>query len=104
VASGNPMMLLSQRDSSVSAKSLQATNLQIGLPKLRCGSGHDCVRLRERFRFSSEFVAGVIVGAGIGWLIDRALGISPWGLTVFLLLGFAAGVLNVMRSAGIAPK
>jgi ATP synthase protein I len=56
------------------------------------------------FRLSSEFVAGVLVGAGIGWLIDRALGISPWGLTVFLLLGFAAGVLNVMRSAGIAPK
>jgi ATP synthase protein I len=56
------------------------------------------------FRLSSEFVAGVIVGAGIGWLIDRWLGISPWGLTVFLLLGFAAGVLNVMRSAGVAPK
>jgi ATP synthase protein I len=56
------------------------------------------------FRLSSEFVAGVIVGAGLGWLIDRGLGTSPWGLTVFLLLGFAAGVLNVMRSAGVAPK
>jgi ATP synthase protein I len=53
------------------------------------------------FRLSSELVAGVLVGAGIGWLIDRLLGISPWGLTVFLLLGFAAGVLNVMRSAGL---
>ena len=53
------------------------------------------------FRLSSELVAGVVVGAGIGWLIDRWLGISPWGLMIFLLLGFAAGVLNVMRSAGI---
>jgi ATP synthase protein I len=53
------------------------------------------------FRLSSELVAAVVVGAGIGWLIDRGLGISPWGLIVFLLLGFAAGVLNVMRSAGL---
>ena len=54
------------------------------------------------FRLSSELVAGVVVGAGLGWLIDRWLGISPWGLMIFLLLGFAAGVLNVMRSAGLA--
>jgi ATP synthase protein I len=44
----------------------------------------------------------VVVGAGLGWLIDRWLGSTPWGLMVFLLLGFAAGVLNVMRSAGVA--
>jgi ATP synthase protein I len=53
------------------------------------------------FRLSSELVAGVLVGAAIGWLLDRLLGVSPWGLIVFLLLGFAAGVLSVMRSAGL---
>jgi ATP synthase protein I len=53
------------------------------------------------FRLSSELVAGVLVGAGLGWLIDRWFGVSPWGLIIFLLLGFAAGVLNVMRSAGV---
>jgi ATP synthase protein I len=46
-------------------------------------------------------VAGVLVGALIGWLLDRWLGISPWGMIVFLLLGFAAGVLNVVRAAGV---
>jgi len=54
----------------------------------------------QGFRLSSEFVAGVLVGAGIGWLLDRWLGIAPWGLIVFGVLGFGAGVLNVVRSAG----
>ena len=57
--------------------------------------------LARGFRMSTELVAGVIVGAGIGWLLDRWLGISPWGLIVFLMLGFVAGVLNVMRAAGV---
>jgi ATP synthase protein I len=56
------------------------------------------------FRLSSELVGGVALGAGLGWLVDRGLGISPWGLIVFLLLGFAAGVLNVMRSAGVVAS
>ena len=56
------------------------------------------------FRLSTEFVAAVVVGAAIGWLVDRWLGISPWGMIVFLLLGFAAGVLNVMRAAGVVAS
>jgi len=56
------------------------------------------------FRLSSELVAGVVVGAGLGWGIDRLLGVGPWGIIVFLLLGFAAGVLNVMRSAGVVAS
>ena len=53
------------------------------------------------FRLSSELVAGVLVGAGLGWLIDRWLGSLPWGMFVFALLGFSAGVWNVMRQAGV---
>ncbi len=55
------------------------------------------------FRLSSELIAGVVVGAGIGWGLDHLLSISPWGLIVFVLLGFIAGVVNVVRSAGVAP-
>jgi ATP synthase protein I len=56
------------------------------------------------FRLSSELIAGVAVGAVIGWGFDRLLSTSPWGLIVFFLLGFAAGVINVMRSAGVIPE
>jgi ATP synthase protein I len=61
--------------------------------------------LARGFRLSSELVAGVVVGAVIGWAFDRLLGSSPWGMIVFVLLGFAAGILNLMRAAGVvAPK
>jgi ATP synthase protein I len=56
------------------------------------------------FRLSSELVAGVLVGAALGWGFDRLLSTSPWGLIVFLLLGFIAGVINVMRAAGVMAK
>ncbi|QFR34287.1 AtpZ/AtpI family protein [Ancylobacter sp. TS-1] len=52
------------------------------------------------FRLGSEFVAGVLVGAGLGWGIDRLLGIAPWGMIVLMLLGFGAGIVNMMRAAG----
>ena len=70
------------------------------------GSGGGAARASAMalgFRLSSELVAGVAVGAGIGWGFDRLLSTSPFGLIVFLLLGFTAGVVNVVRSAGVAP-
>jgi ATP synthase protein I len=57
-------------------------------------------------KMSSEFIAGIVVGAAIGWMIDKMAGTSPWGLIIFLLLGFCAGVLNILRTAGLiaVPK
>ncbi|HUH76921.1 MAG TPA: AtpZ/AtpI family protein, partial [Devosia sp.] len=45
----------------------------------------------------TEFIAAILVGAIIGYLIDLGLGTSPWGLLIMLLVGFAAGILNVTR-------
>lgn len=55
-------------------------------------------------RLSSELIAGVVVGAAIGWGFDHLLSTSPFGFIVFFLLGFVAGVVNVVRSAGVAPR
>ncbi len=59
------------------------------------------------FRVMSEFVAAVVVGGFIGWMIDRGLGTSPAALIVFLGLGTAAGFWSVyriaMRPTGASP-
>ncbi len=34
---------------------------------------------------------------GLGWMLDRYLGTSPWLMLVFMPFGFAAGIWNVMR-------
>jgi ATP synthase protein I len=71
------------------------------------GSGDGAARasaMARGLRLSSELIAGVVVGALIGWGFDRVFLTSPFGLIVFFLLGFAAGVLNVVRSAGVAPE
>lgn len=54
----------------------------------------------EAMKISSEFLSAIIVGVILGYLFDRFASTSPWGLIVFLLLGFCAGVLNVLRTAG----
>lgn len=56
------------------------------------------------FRLSSEFIAAIVVGAVFGFGIDQFFGSTPWGMIVFLLLGFAAGVLNALRSAGMVAE
>ena len=48
----------------------------------------------------TELLASLIVGGGLGWVVDTyLLGTTPWGMVVGLILGVAAGILNVMRDA-----
>jgi len=80
---------------------------KVGTDQSGAGSGDGAARasaMARGFRLSSELIAGVVVGAVIGWGFDCLLSTSPWGLIVFFLLGFAAGVVNVIRSAGVSPE
>jgi len=43
-------------------------------------------------------VSALVVGVGIGWLIDWWLGTGPWFLLVFFLLGAGAAIVNVFRA------
>ena len=49
-------------------------------------------------KYASEFSAGIIVGAVLGYFVDKFLGSAPWGLLAGLILGFAAGIMNIIRA------
>ena len=51
------------------------------------------------FRVAVELVSAVAVGAAIGWALDLWWDTRPWVMVAFIVLGFAAGVLNVYRMA-----
>ena len=55
--------------------------------------------LGQALRLGIELVAGVAVGGFIGWWLDRFLGTAPLLMVVFLGLGAAAGIMNVVRTA-----
>jgi ATP synthase protein I len=50
------------------------------------------------FRVVTELVAGIVVGGGIGYLLDKWLSTTPLLLILFLLLGTAGGFWNVIRA------
>lgn len=56
-------------------------------------------KLGAAFRLSTELVAAVVVGGGIGWVLDYILGTSPFLLIAMFFLGVATGFLNVVRAA-----
>jgi ATP synthase protein I len=55
--------------------------------------------LGQAFKIAIELVVGVLFGGLVGWFLDGYFGSRPWLLVLFLVLGFAAGLMNVVRSA-----
>ena len=55
--------------------------------------------MAEGLKYASEFSAAVLVGAALGWGVDKLTGISPFGLLGGLFLGLCAGIMNVVRAA-----
>ena len=56
--------------------------------------------LGQAFRIGTELLATLIIGGGLGWLVDTYLiGSGSWCVVVGLILGGIAGVLNAYRTA-----
>jgi ATP synthase protein I len=46
-----------------------------------------------------SFVLAIVIGAGLGLLIDSWIGWGHWGFFTFFFLGLVAGVINVVRAS-----
>ena len=71
-------------------ENIEQNKQNISQPKKQSGAGFG-------FKISTELVAALVVGVGIGLLVDNYLGTKPFGLIIFFILGAFAGFLNVYR-------
>ncbi len=55
--------------------------------------------LSQGFKIAIDLIAGVAFGAFVGWWLDGYLGTKPWLMILFIILGFSAGMMNVIRTA-----
>ena len=55
--------------------------------------------LGKALKISTELVAAVFVGSIIGFLLDSWFGTKPLLTILFFIMGVAAGILNVFKSA-----
>ena len=55
--------------------------------------------LGKALKISTELVASVVVGSTIGFLLDNWFDTKPLLTICFFIMGVAAGILNVFRSA-----
>jgi ATP synthase protein I len=95
---------LSARLKSLDARLDKATAERRETTETRTRSTSDTSAVGQGLRLSAEFVSGVVAGGIVGWLVDKLFGIGPWGLIVCLILGFCAGMLNLMRAAGVVKS
>ena len=53
----------------------------------------------QAYKIIADLVGGVLVGLALGFLADRFLGITPWGIIGGVLMGFALSIYMARRTA-----
>ncbi|SFJ37500.1 AtpZ/AtpI family protein [Celeribacter neptunius] len=67
-------------------------------PKTSRGEEHFS-QANMAWRMVTELVAGLLIGFGMGFGLDKLLGTTPIFLVLFIGFGLAAGVKTMMRTA-----
>ena len=79
------------------------TRLKIAKSKIKKQTQLDSEKnssfMGSAFKLGTELVAAVVVGTIIGFILDNWFGTKPILIIIFFFIGFAAGILNVVRTA-----
>jgi len=94
---GNPKS--SKKPSDLKALEQQVKTAQNRHSKSDTEHQDDGALLGMAWRLSTELVVAVLVGAGLGWGLDKLFGTAPWLLVIGLGFGFVAGIKNTLRVA-----
>ncbi len=54
---------------------------------------------QDGYRLLADLIGGVLVGLGFGWLLDRYVHTTPWGMIGGLLIGLGVAIFSVVRKA-----
>ena len=69
---------------------IENKKLNNSVPKKETGAGFG-------FKIRTEIIAALVVGVGLGLIVDNYLETSPFGLIIFFIFGAFAGYLNIYR-------
>tara|TARA_Y100000590_G_scaffold295214_1_gene332814 strand:+ start:575 stop:859 length:285 start_codon:yes stop_codon:yes gene_type:complete len=67
--------------------------------KQNTNKSSNAASLGKAFKISTELVAAVFIGSTIGFILDNWFDTKPLLTICFFIMGVAAGILNVFRSA-----
>ena len=80
-----------------------STRLEIAKKNINKAQKNDkssnAASLGKALKISTELVAAVFVGTTIGFLLDSWFDTKPLLIICFFIMGVAAGILNVFKSA-----
>jgi ATP synthase protein I len=93
-----------KNEPNAEAKSLDQRLAAAEAAQVRRTSGDSHRAMAQGYRFLGEVVGGVLMGTGLGWLVDRFAGTAPLGLVLGLLGGTGLSIFVAVRTAARMQK
>ena len=78
---------------------LEIAKKRINKNQIKNRSSSNAASFGKALKISTELVAAVVVGTTLGFILDNWFDTRPWLIISFFIMGVAAGILNVIKSA-----